>query len=44
MLAELPAVDVEAVDLVRLRVPLVRPFRTSFGTQTEREVLLVRVR
>jgi o-succinylbenzoate synthase len=44
MLADLPAVDLEAVDLVRLRAPLVRPFRTSFGSQTEREVLLVRVR
>ena len=31
------------VELVRLRLPLVSPFRTSFGTQTEREVLLVHV-
>ncbi|HSK28269.1 MAG TPA: o-succinylbenzoate synthase [Jiangellales bacterium] len=34
----------EAVELHRVRMPLVAPFRTSFGTETEREVLLVRVR
>jgi o-succinylbenzoate synthase len=33
-----------AVELHRVLMPLVGPFRTSFGTQTEREVLLVRVR
>ncbi|HVB26587.1 MAG TPA: o-succinylbenzoate synthase, partial [Mycobacteriales bacterium] len=32
-----------AVELHRLRLPLVAPFRTSFGTETERDVLLVRV-
>ncbi|MGH3320683.1 MAG: o-succinylbenzoate synthase [Streptosporangiaceae bacterium] len=32
----------EALELVRVRMPLVRPFRTSFGTQTGRNVLLVR--
>ncbi len=32
-----------AVELIRLSMPLVAPFRTSFGTQTERDVLLVRV-
>ncbi len=31
------------VELLRLRLPLVVPFRTSFGVQTEREVLLVHV-
>lgn len=35
---------IDAVELRRIRLPLVSPFRTSFGTQTEREVLLVRVR
>jgi O-succinylbenzoate synthase len=35
---------VEEVELRRLRMPLVIPFRTSFGVQTERDVLLVRVR
>ena len=33
----------ERVELRRLRLPLVAPFRTSVGTSTEREVLLVRV-
>ena len=32
-----------AIELRRLAVPLVRPFRTSFGSQSERDVLLVRV-
>ena len=32
----------EALELRRIRLPLVTPFRTSFGTQTERDVLLVR--
>ena len=32
-----------AVDIHRVRLPLVRPFRTSFGEQTVREVLVVRV-
>ena len=30
------------VELRRIAMPLVAPFRTSFGTQTERDVLLVR--
>ncbi|MFB2599513.1 o-succinylbenzoate synthase [Herbiconiux sp. P17] len=34
---------VEAVELHRVAMPLVRPFETSFGRQTAREVLLVRV-
>lgn len=33
----------QAVELVRVRMPLVRPFRTSFGVQEGRHVLLVRV-
>src|SRR5690348_4527521 len=32
----------EAVELRRLRMPLVSPFRTSFGTTTVRDVRLVR--
>jgi O-succinylbenzoate synthase len=36
-------VKLTAVELRRIRMPLVSPFRTSFGTTTEREVLLVRV-
>ena len=31
-----------AFELRRIRMPLVAPFRTSFGTETERDVLLVR--
>ena len=31
------------VELRRVRLPLVAPFRTSFGTQTARDALLVRV-
>lgn len=30
-------------ELRTIHLPLVRPFRTSFGTQTEREVLMVKV-
>ena len=29
------------VELIHVRMPLVAPFRTSFGTETERDVLLV---
>jgi len=36
-------VKVERVELHRLRLPLVAPFRTSFGTSTTRDVLLVRL-
>ena len=32
----------ERLELRRVSLPLVRPFRTSFGTQTERDVLLIR--
>ncbi len=31
------------VELRRIAMPLVAPFRTSFGTETERDILLVRV-
>lgn len=40
---DLPALRVERIEALRTRVPLVRPFRTSFGVQHERDVLLVRV-
>ncbi|HZS15697.1 MAG TPA: o-succinylbenzoate synthase [Candidatus Dormibacteraeota bacterium] len=36
-------VAVEAVELIRIHLPLVAPFRTSFGTETRRDVLLVHV-
>lgn len=34
---------VEAVELLRVSMPLVAPFRTSFGVETRRDVLLVHV-
>jgi o-succinylbenzoate synthase len=33
---------VDAVELIRVRLPLVRPFRTSFGTTFEKQAILVR--
>ena len=41
-LPELGGVRLERVELRRIRMPLVRPFRTSFGTEQVRDVLLVR--
>ncbi len=35
--------SLEAVELVRVSLPLVAPFRTSFGTSTTRDVVLVHV-
>lgn len=35
--------SIERIELHRLEVPLVRPFETSFGRETVREVLLVHV-
>ena len=32
---------IEAAEIVRFSMPLVRPFRTSFGVQSHRDVLLV---
>lgn len=40
----LEPLTVEGIDLVEVALPLVRPFRTSFGVQTQRRALLVRVR
>lgn len=34
---------VERVELRRIALPLVSPFRTSFGVETDRDILLVRV-
>jgi O-succinylbenzoate synthase len=36
-------VKLDGVELRRIRMPLVAPFRTSFGSETCRDVLLVRV-
>jgi len=35
-------VKLDAVELRRIRLPLVSPFRTSFGTETQKDALLVR--
>ena len=37
-------VTLEAVELRVLHLPLVSPFTTSFGTETVREVIVVRAR
>lgn len=34
---------ITGVELRRIAMPLVAPFRTSFGTETSRDILLVRV-
>lgn len=39
----LPGIDIAAVELRRIELPLVTPFQTSFGTWTFRDILLVRV-
>ena len=41
--AEHPGPPIELVELIRIGIPLVAPFRTSFGVETERDVLLVHV-
>jgi O-succinylbenzoate synthase len=38
-----PRWNIERVELARITMPLVAPFRTSFGSQTDRDILLVRV-
>jgi o-succinylbenzoate synthase len=40
----LPAADLQLVELVRVTLSMVVPFRTSFGLQTTRDALLVHVR
>jgi O-succinylbenzoate synthase len=35
--------QIHGVELRRIAMPLVSPFRTSFGSQTDRDILLVRV-
>jgi o-succinylbenzoate synthase len=39
----LPPADLDLVELVRVSLPMVVPFRTSFGVQTTRDALLVHV-
>ena len=35
-------VTLDSVELIRIHMPLVAPFETSFGVQTERDILLVK--
>ena len=42
-LPELEPIAIRSVELRRIALPLVTPFRTSFGTETARDILLVRV-
>lgn len=42
-LPELEPIPIRCVELRRIALPLVSPFRTSFGTETARDILLVRV-
>lgn len=35
---------IQKLELLKFRLPLIRPFRTSFGTQTEKEAIIVRVK
>lgn len=45
-MSELPplqGIDIERFELRRIAMPLVAPFRTSFGVETDRDILLVRV-
>jgi o-succinylbenzoate synthase len=39
--SEVPPLRIESVELLRIELPLVAPFRTSFGTETVRRALLV---
>lgn len=43
MTQPLAPVELHAVELRRIAMPLVTPFRTSFGVESERDILLVRV-
>ncbi len=42
-LASLPPVRLSRVDLRRIAMPLVSPFRTSFGVEVDRDILIVNV-
>lgn len=42
-LPPLQGIDVDRFELRRIAMPLVTPFRTSFGVETDRDILLIRV-
>ena len=43
MIDDLKKINIRSIELRRISVPLVTPFRTSFSTETHRDILLVRV-
>ena len=43
MIDNLEPITFRAIELRRISLPLVTPFRTSFGTENARDILLVRV-
>jgi len=43
MIDNLQPINIRAIELRRISLPLVTPFRTSFGTENARDILLVRV-
>ena len=43
MIDNLEPITIRAIELRRISLPLVTPFRTSFGTENARDILLVRV-
>ena len=43
MIDNLEPITIRAIELRRISLPLVTPFRTSFGTENSRDILLVRV-
>ena len=43
MIDDLKKINIHSIELRRISLPLVTPFRTSFSTETHRDILLVRV-
>lgn len=43
MIDDLKKINIRSIELRRVSLPLVTPFRTSFSTETHRDILLVRV-
>ena len=43
MIDDLKEINIRSIELRRISLPLVTPFRTSFGTETHLDILLVRV-
>ena len=43
MIDDLKKINIHSIELRRISLPLVTPFRTSFSTENQRDILLVRV-